>query len=72
MPATIIVTGDVTAVQAFFVEFVGMFIHVFTVFGAVHRKAAPGWPTSPSPAPAPTACRPLSPPSPPQQPEDHT
>lgn len=35
VPATIIVTGDVTAVQAFFAEFVGMFIHVFTVFGAI-------------------------------------
>jgi glycerol uptake facilitator protein len=29
--------------QAFFAEFVGTFILVFTVFGVIHRKAAPGF-----------------------------
>jgi len=29
--------------QAFFAEFIGTFILVFTVFGVIHRKAAPGW-----------------------------
>lgn len=30
-------------IQAMFAEFVGTFILVFAVFGAIHRKAAPGW-----------------------------
>ncbi len=36
-------SGDVSAVQAFFAEFVGTFILVFTVFGVIHRKASPGF-----------------------------
>lgn len=36
-------SGDVSAVQAFFAEFVGTFILVFTVFGAIHRKASVGF-----------------------------
>lgn len=36
-------TGDVTAIQAFFAEFVGTFILVFTVFGVIHRRAAAGF-----------------------------
>jgi glycerol uptake facilitator protein len=56
VPATIIVNGDVPftmaglgmisfafAVQAFFAEFVGTFVLVFTVFGVVHRKASAGF-----------------------------
>src|SRR4029077_17863662 len=35
-------SGDVSAVQAFFAEFVGTFILVFTVFGVIHRKASAG------------------------------
>jgi glycerol uptake facilitator protein len=36
--------GDgVGAGQAFLAEFVGTFILVFTVFGVIHRKAAPGF-----------------------------
>jgi glycerol uptake facilitator len=36
--------GDgVGVAQAFAAEFVGTFVLVFTVFGAVHRKAAPGF-----------------------------
>jgi glycerol uptake facilitator protein len=36
--------GDTTPVaQAFCAEFVGTFLLVFTVFGVIHRKAAPGW-----------------------------
>jgi glycerol uptake facilitator protein len=33
----------VSAVQAFFAEFVGTFILVFTVFGVIHRKASAGF-----------------------------
>lgn len=34
-------TGDISAVQAFFAEFVGTFIpRVHTVFGVIHRKAS--------------------------------
>src|SRR5215207_1485794 len=36
-------SGGVTAVQAFFAEFVDTFILVFTVFGAIHRKASVGF-----------------------------
>ena len=36
-------TGEVSAVQAFFAEFVGTFILVFTVFGVIHRKASAGF-----------------------------
>ncbi|AKS35195.1 MIP/aquaporin family protein [Mycolicibacterium goodii] len=36
-------TGDVTAIQAFFAEFVGTFILVFTVFGVIHRRATAGF-----------------------------
>src|SRR6188472_3956343 len=36
-------SGDVSAVQAFFAEFVGTFILVFTVFGVMHRKASAGF-----------------------------
>jgi glycerol uptake facilitator protein len=36
-------TGNVSAVQAFFAEFVGTFILVFTVFGVIHRKASAGF-----------------------------
>ncbi|MDF1909892.1 aquaporin family protein, partial [Mycolicibacterium smegmatis] len=36
-------TADVTAIQAFFAEFVGTFILVFTVFGVIHRRAAAGF-----------------------------
>src|SRR6187455_2261530 len=36
-------SGDVSAVQAFFAEFVGTFILVFTVFGVIHRKASAGF-----------------------------
>jgi len=35
--------GDIPIYQAFLAEFVGTFILVFTVFGVIHRKAAPGW-----------------------------
>ena len=35
--------GTVSAVQAFTAEFIGTFILVFTVFGVIHRKAAPGF-----------------------------
>jgi glycerol uptake facilitator protein len=36
--------GDGVSVgQAFLAEFVGTFVLVFTVFGAIHRKAAPGF-----------------------------
>ena len=34
--------------QAFTAEFVGTFILVFTIFGVIYRKAAPGSPASPS------------------------
>jgi glycerol uptake facilitator-like aquaporin len=33
-------SGDVSAVQAIFAEFVGTFVLVFTVFGVVHRTAS--------------------------------
>ena len=36
-------SGDVSALQAFFAEFVGTFILVFTVFGVIHRKASAGF-----------------------------
>src|SRR3954452_12304667 len=36
-------SGDVSALQAFFAEFVGTFILVFTVFGVIHRKASVGF-----------------------------
>src|SRR4051795_7476364 len=36
-------SADVSPVQAFFAEFVGTFILVFTVFGAIHRKASAGF-----------------------------
>ncbi len=36
-------SGNVSAVQAFFAEFVGTFILVFTVFGVIHRKASAGF-----------------------------
>jgi glycerol uptake facilitator protein len=35
--------GDISVFQAFTAEFVGTFILVFTVFGVIHRKAAPGF-----------------------------
>lgn len=35
--------GDIPIWQAFTAEFVGTFILVFTVFGVIHRKAAPGF-----------------------------
>ncbi|ULN49697.1 aquaporin family protein [Mycolicibacterium goodii] len=35
--------GDVTTIQAFFAEFMGTFILVFTVFGVIHRRAAAGF-----------------------------
>lgn len=35
--------GDIPVWQAFTAEFVGTFILVFTVFGVIHRKAAPGF-----------------------------
>jgi Glycerol uptake facilitator and related permeases (Major Intrinsic Protein Family) len=35
--------GDIPWIQAFTAEFVGTFILVFTVFGVIHRKAAPGF-----------------------------
>lgn len=35
--------GDIPWYQAFTAEFVGTFILVFTVFGVIHRKAAPGF-----------------------------
>ena len=35
--------GDIPWNQAFTAEFVGTFILVFTVFGVIHRKAAPGF-----------------------------
>jgi glycerol uptake facilitator protein len=34
---------DIPVHQAFIAEFVGTFILVFTVFGVIHRKAAPGF-----------------------------
>src|SRR6476469_808137 len=36
-------SGDVSVAQAFFAEFVGTFILVFTVFGVIHRKASAGF-----------------------------
>jgi len=36
-------TAETSVFQAFFAEFVGTFILVFTVFGVIHRKAAPGF-----------------------------
>lgn len=36
-------SSEIPAVQAFFAEFVGTFILVFTVFGVIHRKASPGF-----------------------------
>lgn len=35
--------GDIPWWQAFTAEFIGTFILVFTVFGVIHRKAAPGF-----------------------------
>ncbi|GAA3406141.1 MIP/aquaporin family protein [Pseudarthrobacter polychromogenes] len=35
--------GDIPIWQAFTAEFIGTFILVFTVFGVIHRKAAPGF-----------------------------
>lgn len=35
--------GDIPFWQAFTAEFIGTFILVFTVFGVIHRKAAPGF-----------------------------
>jgi glycerol uptake facilitator protein len=35
--------SDVGHVQGFIAEFVGTFILVFTIFGVIHRKAAPGF-----------------------------
>ncbi len=35
--------GDIPIWQAFTAEFLGTFILVFTVFGVIHRKAAPGF-----------------------------
>ena len=35
--------GDIPIYQAFIAEFLGTFILVFTVFGVIHRKAAPGF-----------------------------
>lgn len=35
--------GDIPVWQAFTSEFIGTFILVFTVFGVIHRKAAPGF-----------------------------
>jgi glycerol uptake facilitator protein len=35
--------ASVSPVQAFFAEFVGTFILVFTVFGVIHRKASAGF-----------------------------
>ncbi|WP_104063799.1 MIP/aquaporin family protein [Arthrobacter sp. 4R501] len=35
--------GDIPVWQAFTAEFIGTFILVFTVFGVIHRKAAPGF-----------------------------
>ena len=62
--------GDISWAQAFTAEFVGTFILVFTIFGVIHRKAAPGSPASRSawscsrrssrsrPPPAPPSTRP--------------
>jgi glycerol uptake facilitator protein len=36
-------SAEVPALQAFFAEFVGTFILVFTVFGVIHRKASAGF-----------------------------
>ena len=35
--------GDIPVWQAFTAEFLGTFLLVFTVFGVIHRKAAPGF-----------------------------
>lgn len=35
--------GDIPIAQAFFAEFIGTFILVFTVFAVIYRKAAAGW-----------------------------
>ncbi|TPW77865.1 MIP/aquaporin family protein [Schumannella soli] len=35
--------GGIPVWQAFIAEFVGTFVLVFTVFGVIHRKAAPGF-----------------------------
>lgn len=35
--------GDIPVAQAFFAEFIGTFILVFTVFAVIYRKAAAGW-----------------------------
>ena len=35
--------SEISPVQAFFAEFVGTFILVFTVFGVIHRKASVGF-----------------------------
>ena len=35
--------GDIPIWQAFTAEFLGTFLLVFTVFGVIHRKAAPGF-----------------------------
>lgn len=35
--------GDIPVWQAFTAEFIGTFILVFTVFGVIHRKSAPGF-----------------------------
>lgn len=36
-------SSETPAIQAFFAEFVGTFILVFTVFGVIHRKASAGF-----------------------------
>jgi glycerol uptake facilitator protein len=36
-------SAETPAIQAFFAEFVGTFILVFTVFGVIHRKASAGF-----------------------------
>lgn len=36
-------SSEISATQAFFAEFVGTFILVFTVFGVIHRKASVGF-----------------------------
>lgn len=39
-------SGDISAVKAFFAEFVGTFILMCTVFGVIHRKAPAPTPTN--------------------------
>lgn len=36
-------SAEISAPQAFFAEFIGTFILVFTVFGVIHRKASAGF-----------------------------